>query len=177
MFSTHKASKLNEETREAIRTRMYQAYNLIDGAEMFLFAFVSNGAVYTIALNSDQFEQFTYLDTASRGAGYSIRAKATPKLKAWALNNGAKLFCSLAYFKDEKAALRTETGKSYNDGEVMEHLLNVQNGKTWEKDNRASDQCGDIIINGVDYQVKAHISSPATLANEKRLHHMGVWAC
>ena len=177
MFTTHKASKLNEETRELIRSNMFKAYGLIDGADAYLFAFVSHGAVYTIALSYEQFERFTYLDTASRGAGYALRAKATPTLKAWALNNGAKLFCSLAYFKDVKEALRAETGKNYNDGEITEYILNKNNGETWAKDSRPSDMCGDIIIDGIDYQVKAHISSPATLANEKRLHNAGVWAC
>lgn len=177
MFNEHKANKLNAETREMVRARMYAAYGLIDGADAYLFVFVSHKMVYTIALNAEQFERFTYLDTASRGAGYSLRAKATPELKAWALNNGAQVFCSLAYFKDVKKALRAETGKNYNDGEVTEYMLNERNGQVWAKDNKASDMCGDIVIDGVDYQVKAHISSPATLASEKRLHNAGVWAC
>lgn len=134
-------------------------YNDLAYTDEYILGFTYKGVVYMTFADRYTTDRFTCLDKASRGAGYSLRFKPTVSQKI-ALLMGATPVCSVDFFDGIVASCK------YNKGEVFEKLVTEKLGQEWEKDNVPFTKAGDIVYNGMHYQIKFE---KATFTNEKSL--------
>lgn len=147
----------------ALKMEMITKYHLLAFTNNYIIGFVYNGNIYIKYMTGDDLTPFIKLDKASRGQGYSIRFKPTKSDKIWLLN-GAEVLCSEKYFNEmHKASI-------YNKGEILEKIITeVKTGTEWKKDPIAFTEAGDVVINGIHFQVKF---DRATFINEKTLMNL-----
>jgi hypothetical protein len=71
----------------------------------------------------------------------------------------------------EKAKAAKEVGGNgrSNRGLALEKLITEYFGQEWKADSKCFTECGDININGVEYQIKGH---KATFTNEEKLREL-----
>lgn len=130
----------------------------------YIFGFRMTGMVYAVSVkNADEVLPFVMkLDKASRGQGYSLRFKPDKAQKALLLSLGnTTAVCSEQMFDT------MVSDSKYNNGEIFEKIVTEQMfGQTWEKDNVPYTDGGDVVANGVAWQVKFE---KATFTNEKSM--------
>jgi len=130
----------------------------------YIMGYTENGKVYMALTTSAVVADVLTLDTASRGAGKSIRYKATSAdvrtLKRNALE--IRFLCSAEYLE----AVAHTLGKQVNRGAAFEKLVTEYFGQTWKKDSVPFTKAGDIEVDGIAYQIKY---KNATFANERQL--------
>ena len=142
-----------------IFNQLISNYNEFSFTHNYVFGFEYKGNIYYTFENSEILPFVLCLDSASRGAGYSLRFKPTNEQKILLLQN-AKVLCSADFFKNEV------TSSIYNAGEIFEKLFTEMNNQKWEKDNVPFTKAGDIEINGIAYQIKFN---KATFTSEKQM--------
>ena len=144
----------------------WREYNRRAGAHMYIIGFTFKGRVYATICNADLTASVVKLDRASRGAGLSLRFKPNTTDKLDLFGSAEKVFevCSAEMFK----ALVAES--KYNKGEIFEMLITEHFGQTWVKDNVPFTECGDINVDGIEYQIKFE---GATFCTEKQLLKLG----
>lgn len=138
---------------------MTTAYNRTAYTHLYIFGYVLNGIVYYTFTTAEMLDELLKLDTASRGAGASLRYRpnAEQKAKLFALNHAE--LCT-------KAELEAEAASTiYNRGEIFEKLITEMLGQVWVKDNVPYTEAGDIEVNGTAYQIKYE---KATFLTEKQ---------
>lgn len=144
----------------ALKMHLLNGYHKMAFTDNYILGFSYKGNIYITYSNGANMEKFVKLDKASRGQGYSIRFKPSASDKIYMLM-GAKVICSVEYFQH-----MVDTTK-YNKGEILEKLVTeIEAGTKWEKDNIPFTEAGDVVINGIPYQVKFE---NATYTNEKAL--------
>lgn len=142
-----------------IFNQLIKSYNEFSFTHNYVFGFEYKGNIYYTFEKSEILPYILCLDSASRGAGYSLRYKPTNEQKILLLQN-AKVLCSADFFKNE-------VNKSiYNAGEIFEKLFTELNNQQWEKDKIPFYEAGDIEINGIAYQIKFN---KATFTSEKQI--------
>lgn len=137
-------------------------YNKLAGAHHYIWGFIVKGIVYIAVTDETALPYVCRLDKASRGAGYALRFKPTMDQKLFLMAN-AQMLCSADYFNIAVAE------SHYNKGEIFEKMVTEKAGQEWHKDNVPFTECGDININGIEYQIKFE---SATFTNEKSLRKM-----
>lgn len=138
-------------------------YNTLAFTHNYIYGFHFQGTVYMVHATAEIMPYILKLDTASRGAGHSLRFCPTNAQKAFLLSLGAVAICSSDFFKE------TVRNSKYNNGEIFEKLVTEYFGQTWEKDSVPFTDDGDLTVNGVAYQIKFE---KATFTNEKTLTKM-----
>lgn len=143
----------------AMLNYLIENYNKLAGAHHYIWGFTVKGIVYIAVTDETVLPYVCKLDKASRGAGYALRFKPTMDQKLFLMVN-AQMLCSADYFNMVVAESR------YNKGEIFEKMVTEKAGQEWHKDNVLFTECGDINIDGIEYQIKFE---NATFTNEKSL--------
>lgn len=142
-----------------IFNQLIKNYNEFSFTHNYVFGFEYKENIYYTIATAEILPYVLCLDSASRGAGYSLRYKPTNEQKILLLQN-AKVLCSADFFKSEV------NSSIYNAGEIFEKLFTELNNQKWEKDRVPFYEAGDIEINGIAYQIKFN---KATFTNEKQM--------
>jgi len=144
------------------RLEMFREYTNKAGAHKYINGFILKDRVYACVCDENATYEAVKLDRASRGAGLSIRFKPNTSDKYDMLNNAEEIIqiASAEFFKAECKASK------YNKGEVFERMVTNHFNQEWNKDNRPFTECGDINVNGIEYQIKFE---GATFTTEKQL--------
>ena len=150
-------------TNSAILEMLLAQYNALAFTHNYIIGFPYKGVVYFGFITAEKLDRFFALGVASRGRGYIIRfiPRNDQKLALLTLANMQPLM-SEKYFN----MLLSES--KYNRGEVFEKAITERFNQTWEKDSVPFDKAGDIVIDGVPYQIKY---ASASLASEKTLQN------
>lgn len=146
----------------ALFANLIDRYNAIAFTHQYIWGFTYKHNVYMASTDSAVMPFVCKLDRASRGAGYALRFCPTAEQKLF-LMPSATLLCSEKYFNEQV------TESKYNNGEIFEKLVTEHFGQVWEKDNVPFTEAGDIVVDGVHFQVKFQ---KATFCNEKSLANL-----
>ena len=146
----------------AMLNYLIENYNKLAGAHHYIWGFTVKSIVYIAVTDETVLPYVCKLDKASRGAGYALRFKPTMDQKLFLMAN-AQMLCSADYFNMAVAESR------YNKGEIFEKMVKEKAGQEWHKDDVPFTECGDINIDGIEYQIKFE---NATFTNEKSLRKM-----
>lgn len=151
-------------TNVLLHKALIDGYNAVAFTHKYIYGFTDRHMVYACFADADMMPYVTCLDTASRGAGYSLRFKPT-KAQKELLKTSCECFvlCSEEYLQAEVEAT------PYNAGEIFEKLVTEKYGQTWVKDHVPFTDDGDLTIDGVAYQIKYQ---KATFCSEKSLHNL-----
>lgn len=141
---------------------LIENYKKLAGAHYYIWGFIVKGIVYIAVTDETALPYVCKLDKASRGAGYALRFKPTMDQKLFLMAH-AQIFCSADYFNMAVVESR------YNKGEIFEKMVTEKAGQEWHKDNVPFTECGDINIDGIEYQIKFE---SATFISEKSLRKM-----
>lgn len=146
----------------AMLNYLIENYSKLAGAHHYIWGFTVKGIIYIAVTDETVLPYVCKLDKASRGAGYALRFKPTMDQKLFLMAN-AQMLCSADYFNIAVAESR------YNKGEIFEKMITEKAGQEWHKNNAPFTECGDINIDGIEYQIKFE---NATFTNEKSLRKM-----
>lgn len=147
-------------------------YCKISATKSYIFGFVRNGSVYAVKVeDADRMlSELVFLGSASRGQGFSIRFRPNKVQQELILANASevKILCSYEYLEEVKK----EYGN--NRGNAFENLSAIAfSGKLNESKNAKFTECGDMNINGKEYQAKFGCKDgAATFTNEATLHNL-----
>lgn len=146
-----------------MKKTMIDFYNERSYTHRYIFGVSYKGTVYAVRAESDVLPYQLTLDDASRGAGSALKFRPNNDQRIALIALGAEVVCSTAelehLFKVSK----------YNRGEIFEKLVTEMYGQTWKKDNVPFYKAGDIVIDGVSYQIKYE---RATFLTEKQMLDM-----
>ena len=145
------------------KTEMMTAYERMSASHVYALGFVHGGNLYAQKLSFTELSAFFKLDRASskRGGFAKIRIKLTATDRA-TLSATAELIGSADLLSKDTA---------HNKGENFERELTERwTAETWVKDSIPFNVAGDIVLNGVNVQVKL---DGAELTNEKILSRLG----
>lgn len=148
---------------EVIYNKLLEEYNKLSYTTLYILGFADRGNIYCVEVDEEILPFVCTLDKASRGQGYSLRFKPTKAQKELLKKKGYFALCSESYFNSEVDRL------PYNRGEVFEKMVTEHFGQEWVKDNVPFTEAGDIIVNGIHFQIKYE---KATLTNEKTLANL-----
>lgn len=137
-------------------------YNAVAYTHHYIYGFEYKKVIYMAVASVENMPYILKLDKASRGAGYALRFCPTEEQKRFLLPN-ARPLCSVKYFNEVYA------DSKYNKGEIFEKLVTEYFGQTWEKDNVPFTEAGDIVVDGIAYQIKFQ---KATFCNEKSIANL-----
>jgi len=144
------------------QTYDYKAYT-----HNYVFSFIYRGTVYflrTLDFDADDLMRITQLSKASRGAGMALRFRPTADIKLYLISLGAEVLCSEKYFNE------VFHSHKYNRGETAEMLITeLVFHQTWEKNSTPFTEAGDIVADGIAYQIK---HQGATFCNERTLRNL-----
>lgn len=143
---------------------LIRKYDRLSYTHHYMFGFADRGTVWCALATSDLLPFVCTLDHASRGQGCALRFKPTLGQKELLKTCEAFPLCSEDFFKACVEESR------YNRGEIFEKLVTEHFGQTWVKDNIPFTEAGDLVVDGIAYQIKYE---KATFANEKTLQKMG----
>lgn len=146
----------------AMLNYIISGYDKLAGAHEYIWGFTQNGVVYMAITDASVLPYVCKLDKASRGAGYALRFKPTVAQKLL-LMTSASVLCSEKFFNE------TVAHSKYNKGEIFEKMVTEKFGQEWHKDSVPFTECGDINVNGIEYQIKYQ---GATFTNEKILNKL-----
>jgi len=142
---------------------MIARYNTLSFTHNYIFGIIVKNVVYMIKTDADILPYILKLDSASRGAGYSLRFCPTKEQRILLLSKGAEVLCSKEYFENQVK------NSKYNRGEIFEKLVTERFGQVWKKDSVPFTEDGDLTVDGIAYQIKFE---KATFTNEKTLAGM-----
>lgn len=152
-------------TNTAMFHQLIEGYNKIAFTHKYMLGFADRKNVYCAVCSAEILPYVCTLDSATRGAGLSLRYKPTNAQKDLLRNQDCFLVCSMEMFESECKA-----NKTYNRGEVFEKIITERFGLVWKKDHVPFTEAGDIEVDGIAYQIKYE---KATFVNEKTLARLG----
>lgn len=147
----------------ALLYNMIRAYNSKAFTHEYLFGFSDRGNIYVARTNSKILPYVCCLDSASRGYGRSLRFRPTKAQKELLKTCRCSILCSVEYFNAECKA------SQYNRGEIFEKIVTERYGQVWTKDSVPFTKSGDLVVDGVHYQIKFE---QATFCNEYSLENL-----
>ena len=148
----------------ALLASMLDRYTAHAFAHQYIFGYADRKNIYVSFADETILPFVCTLDTASRGAGCSLRFKPTKAQKELLKVKKTFILCSEKYFNECVDASK------YNAGEVFEKMMTEYYGQKWEKDKRPFTEAGDVEVDGIAYQIKYN---RATFANEAGLARLG----
>lgn len=156
---------------EAIRNYLLSNYNKLAYTHSYIFGYEANGMVYGAQVDDARgiLPYITCLDCASSKNGGTVQLKYKPNKAQVAIiiENASiiKPICTKAYLEDE---FRTT---KWNRGQIFERLTaTVFGGYQSEKKSAKFTECGDIVVDGIHFQVKF---LKATFTDERTLKNLG----
>lgn len=162
---------MNNTSKYILHLSLVQRYNKASATHNYVFGFIENGLVYACKIENAEslIEGLTYIDSASKGQGASLRYRPNNKQKAIlkGLSSETKVLGTVEFLEGQVK----DTGK--NRGQIFEELtIKAFNGKGNKGSNNANNFTvkGDMELNGKEYQIKfSNGTSGATFTNEKTL--------
>jgi len=127
------------------KEEMFARYVARDASDAYIVGFIHHEMVYIIKMNELP-ERFVKLNrTSSHHHGIrALRMKLTTADKESLLAAGAEIFGKAEILQDAR----------WNKGQMLQKLIMERAGQTWRPDNKPFWEGGDVVIDGVDYQVK-----------------------
>ncbi len=150
-------------TNEVVKKMLQDGYNSLAFTDQYIMVYTLKGTVYFTVCDSRLVDRVTCLDKASRGNGYALRFKPNVAQKMLLMTENCTPLCSVKFFNE------TVADSKYNRGEIAEKLFTEYVGQVWEKDSVPFTEAGDIVWNGIAYQIKFEA---ATFTTEKTLRNL-----
>lgn len=142
-----------------MKMMMTEFYRRNEKCDTHMYGVRFNGTVYACISHN----MLAKLDTASRGAGKSLRFKPNKAEKLELVGNGFPV-CSEEHFEEVVKMLTPKYGK--NNGNAFEYVMAEYYGQTWEKDFLGWWEGADMVVDGIAYQLKFE---KATFTNERQI--------
>lgn len=147
---------------------MFNLYLTYSATTNFIVGAVIGNSVKFAFVDSSMLENALTTSTGSskERASTTLRLLVSKDLKAYIKDNGTEL-TTKEYF--ETIAKEVGGNGRSNRGLALEKLITEYFGQEWKADSKCFTECGDININGVEYQIKGH---KATFTNEEKLREL-----
>ena len=137
------------------KANMIKTYRQFSAADNYILGFVYEKMLYMVRV-AEIMPRYLNVEEASRNQGENLRLRLKKAHKAQLMKKAPICLGSADCLNDSK----------YNKGEVFEKLVTEYYGQTWTKNSVPFTKSGDIIINGISYQIKYE---DGTFTNERQL--------
>ncbi len=147
---------------------MFNLYMEYSVAKNFIVGGECGNVVKFAFVNADDLTAnlTTTTGTGKERNAQTLRLLFSKNLKKKVDDNGITL-CTKSEF-EELAKICGGNGRS-NKGLAFEKLVTEYFNQNWRADSKSFTECGDITINGIEYQIKTH---KATFTNETKLREL-----
>ena len=137
------------------KTEFYTRYIARDASDALILGFCYEGTAYTIRLPEvpERFVKLSRSSSSHKRGMQTLRLRLTVTDKEELIAAGAEIFGKAEILHDPKL----------NKGQMLEKIVTERAGQVWKPNNKPFWEGGDVVIDGVDYQVKFE---EATLATE-----------
>lgn len=158
--------------KKILAASLLERYEKISATKSYIFGFVENGNVYACKVEdaSKILPFIVRVGSASRGAGFSLRYNPSKQDKKLIMISSVetKVLCSFEYMEENKKFYNNNRGNMF---EVLS--AKTFGGKLSDKKNAKFTDCGDMNINGKEYQAKFGCNKgAATFTNERTLENL-----
>ena len=167
-----KGKMVKMDNKKIILSAMLARYCKLSATNSYIFGFIRNGAVYSVRVENAEtiLSEIVILGSASKNQGYSIRFRPNKKQQEIILANASQveILCSAEYLEEVKIKYGNNRGMAFE-------VLSAQrfNGKLNKAQNTRFTDCGDMNIDGIEYQAKFGSNfGAATFTNEKTLDNL-----
>ena len=135
---------------EAYLKHFYNTHDYTHGH--YIVGTHEQGVVFAHVLDEFHFVELAHLDKGSRGAGACLKYRQNNKHVATIRATATISFplCTEAELEAEAKAY----GKQPNRGKAFEKKVTEHFGQIWEDDHIPFWEAGDIVLNGIAYQIK-----------------------
>ena len=140
------------------------AYNAQATCHNYIVAYPeSDGWYYMVFLHDCNLPAFILKeDRESTTGAFTVRVKVSTKAKAIFKNKAHKL----ATVEEIESYLNDRHYKRINRGDCVEaYITEKLAGLEWNHNGKNFKEGGDVKLNGIDYQIKAHNATITTLKN------------
>jgi len=129
----------------------------------YLFNFVKDGKVYALWLDNMSVDEMLMLSSvvkpssknAARGATLAFKGRATAAYMLGQIRGRLECIGTKAAYEADYTAWHKATG--YNRGDYFEYVIANMHGLQWTNHNSTrGDMAGDLVIDGVPWQLKAN---------------------
>lgn len=136
---------LNQTT---LKSFLIQSYITAAYTSHFIIGFKYKGIVYAVKADNNIIEPITIIDKDGSNPGYCLRIRLNnKKIEKYLLQNAIP-YGSEDFFENEVKKSK------YNRGEIFEKWVFEIYNQPWEKNHTPFYEAGDIVINGISYQIK-----------------------
>lgn len=156
---------------ENIKAYLIGEYNRLAYTHHYVFGYIESGMVYGAVIDNgtDILPFITRIDRASSKNGGTLSLKYNPNKAMLAIIKARATKIVPIMTEDLLETLNAET--KHNRGQIFEEkVAEIFKASRPEKMNAKFTDCGDIIMNGVHYQVKY---LKATFTDERTIHKFG----
>lgn len=147
--------------------QLIQIYDRNQSTHDYIIGVKVESTVYACYCTSAILPLITKLKKASRNNGMALRFIPNDKQRAYIMKNSwrVEVLCSAEYLED----VAHNVGKQVNRGTAFEKIFTESKGQHWEKDSVKFTECGDIELDGKQYQIKYEGASFINEATASRL--------
>ena len=158
--------------KKVLVASLLERYEKISATKSYIFGYLDGGNVYACKVEdaSKILLFIVRIGSASRGGGFSLRySPSRENKKLIALSSSEiKILCSSEYMEENKKFYNNNRGNMF---EVLS--AKAFGGKLSDKKNAKFTDCGDLNINGKEYQAKFGCNKgAATFTNERTLENL-----
>lgn len=160
----------------AVKKYLVDAYNNMAGTHSYIFGYVMAHMVYAAVVNegAELLPYISSVDKASEknGGTYQLKYKPNKAQLATLIASADEIrpICSEEYLENLYIESKAQPKHRHNRGQLFEGLVqNAFGGKLSDKANAKFTDCGDININGVEYQIKY---LKATFTDERTINNL-----
>lgn len=146
--------------REIIKEMLQNRYHSLAYTNQYILAYKMKGVVYFTLCNSEIVDKVTSIEHGHVGDGFALRFKPNMVKRRFLMAQNCTVLCS------EKFLVEMTKNSKYNNGDNVERLISEYYGQTWTKNSVPFTKAGDIVINGISYQIKYE---DGTFTNERQL--------
>ena len=138
------------------------AYNNYAYTHHYIIGCTYHKKVYFAFKEWNELDASIVLETASKNEGSCIKFRPSAAQKA-------AIACDACELCDEADFEAMFKASKYNRGEIFEELIFERYGQSWNKDAVPFTDAGDIVIDGVHYQIKFQ---KARFCTEKQIRRL-----
>ena len=146
---------------------MVDGYKAFEASERHLDGFARDGFIWAYDCEFDGLGCVLDRSSKKNGGAVSLRFRPTSAEKRAMIADGAVQICTVEHFREVCAMLALTYGN--NNGHGFEFVMHEHFGQTWEKDTLKWWEGPDMVINGINYQLKFEKATFTTEAQLRRV--------
>lgn len=137
---------------------IFKSYESRTSTENIVLGFESRGDIYQVVMTLKEMREYLIVDSQSASKKLILRVRPSASQKFELVKRGATWLMTKEDFDIKQALMIADLKKTVTRGHVFECLLTESVGEVWAMDCVGHTIQGDLVMNGIDYQIKFELA-------------------